>query len=374
MNRVKVKTPYSIVGSDYSAQEVRVLASVSEDQNMIKAYAEGKDLYGVIASMCFHNNYEDNLEFHPITKVLQPEGKARRSRAKSLLLGLNYGMSSKSLAERLNSSIKEAESITEEFYSGFTGVDEYTKKSKDMLRKLGYVTDAYGRRRRIPDALLPDFTIKERNSSSKNFNPLLNTKGDYINDSTRDKIRKVELELNKCRSRKDINLVINKASKEGLDIIDNRSRINRTLRQCLNARIQGSSASITKRAMILIDNDELLNNLGFKLLLTVHDEVFGECPKENAEIVGNRLSELMIQAANEKCGKVVWKVDPYYVSRWYEDELSAEVLKDYKKLIKNNKSEEDALSEIEFKYRFLNPTYVEQMCNDTYECNSHEDI
>ena len=126
--------------------------------------------------------------------------------------------------------------------------------------------------------------------------------------------------------------------------------------------------------MILIDNDELLNNLGFKLLLTVHDEVVGECPKENAEIVGNRLSELMIQAANEKCGKVVWKVDPYYVSRWYEDELSAEVLKDYKKLIKNNKSEEDALSEIEFKYRFLNPIYVEQMCNDTYECNSHEDI
>ena len=76
---------------------------------MIKAYAEGKDLYGVIASMCFHNNYEDNLEFHPVTKVLQPEGKARRSRAKTLLLGLNYGMSSKSLAERLNSSIKEAE-------------------------------------------------------------------------------------------------------------------------------------------------------------------------------------------------------------------------------------------------------------------------
>lgn len=374
MNRVKVRTQYSIVGSDYSAQEVRVLASLSEDKNMIKAYAENKDLYGVIASMCFHNNYEDNLEFHPVTKMLQPEGKARRSKAKTLLLGLNYGMSSRSLAERLSSSIKEAESITDEFYSGFDGVAEYTEKSKQMLKTLGYVTDAYGRRRRIPDALLPEFSINESDNKSKKFNPLLNSNGNYISDETRKQIYKIQEELKSCKSRKDINSVISKASKNGFIVVDNRSRINRTLRQCLNARIQGSSASITKRAMILIDNDKYLNDLGFKLLLTVHDEVFGECPRENAELAGARLSELMIQAANEKCGKVVWKVDPYYVSRWYEDELSAEVLKDYNKLIKNGKSEEGALNEIKYKYRFLNTTYIEQMCADKYECNSHEDI
>lgn len=84
---IRVRTPYSIVGSDYSAQEPRSLASFSHDESMLEAYEEGKDLYAVIASKCFHNDYEDNLEFRPSDHTLQPEGKARRSKAKTILLG-----------------------------------------------------------------------------------------------------------------------------------------------------------------------------------------------------------------------------------------------------------------------------------------------
>lgn len=53
---------------------------------MLKAFSEGKDLYAIIGTKCFHNNYYDNLEFDQ-NGVLQPDGKARRSKAKTILLG-----------------------------------------------------------------------------------------------------------------------------------------------------------------------------------------------------------------------------------------------------------------------------------------------
>lgn len=82
----KASKGYSIVGGDFGAQEPRSLASLSKDADMINAYKEGKDLYAVIASKCFHNDYYDNLEFDK-NGNLQPEGKARRSRAKQAFLG-----------------------------------------------------------------------------------------------------------------------------------------------------------------------------------------------------------------------------------------------------------------------------------------------
>lgn len=54
---------------------------------MINAYKQGKDLYAVVASKVYNNNYEDNLEFNPITNKIQPDGKQRRTSVKSVLLG-----------------------------------------------------------------------------------------------------------------------------------------------------------------------------------------------------------------------------------------------------------------------------------------------
>lgn len=58
---------------------------------MINAYKHGKDLYATIAAGVYKNKYEDNLEFNPITKELNPAGKARRSNCKSILLGKPLG-------------------------------------------------------------------------------------------------------------------------------------------------------------------------------------------------------------------------------------------------------------------------------------------
>ena len=102
----QAKPGYRIVGADYSAQEPRLTAYMSQDPSMIKAYEEGKDLYSVIASMSFGRKYEDCLEFYPEgTKVMvdgkeviaghknvqNKEGKKYRTMAKSILLGRPKG-------------------------------------------------------------------------------------------------------------------------------------------------------------------------------------------------------------------------------------------------------------------------------------------
>ena len=77
-----------LVGSDFSQQEPRLLSMYSQDDNMINAYKQGKDLYATIAMGVYDNDYWDNMEFTDETKtVANPEGKKRRSSVKPLLLG-----------------------------------------------------------------------------------------------------------------------------------------------------------------------------------------------------------------------------------------------------------------------------------------------
>jgi DNA polymerase I-like protein with 3'-5' exonuclease and polymerase domains len=364
---------YSIVGSDFSAQEIRILAGFSDDKEMLHAYDENKDLYAVIGSKCFRNNYEDNLEFHPVTGALQPDGKKRRSKAKTLLLGLNYGMSIGSLAEKIGVSKEEAQAITDDFYQGFAGVKKFTSESQQMLREKGFVTDMWGRRRRIPDAQLPDFEVKPNESYKNNhdFNPLIGSIP-HEDKALMQKIKHYEDALGKAKWKKDIDNITLQAQKDGLSVRNNKGFISRSLRQCLNARIQGSAASMTKAAMIAIHNDPELKALGFELLVSVHDEVFGQCPRENSEAAAKRLGDVMVLAANTKC-KCKFKCDGYAISRWYEDEASGEIKNTYNKYLKQM-SEEEALTKIKEDFSMVSEKYLKQMCLGTYECNVHDDI
>ena len=369
--RMMFKAPkgMSIVGGDFSGQEVRVLASAANDKEMIKAYAAGKDLYAQIASLAFHNEYEDNLEFDPRNGgQLNPEGKARRSRAKTLLLGLNYGMGITTLAERIGSTTKEAQYITDEFYKGFTGVKKYTEESQQMLREKGYITDLWGRRRHISDGMLPEYEFNTI-GVDYDFNPLMDSVK-HVDSRTQALISDYKKKLANIKWNKERTAIIEQAKQDGIYIKSNGGYINRALRQCLNARIQGSSATMTKLAMIMIHNNKELNDLGFQLLITVHDEILGQCPTENSERVAELVAQLMVEAAKSKCGNVAWKVDCYQLKRWYADESAAEVLKDYNKI----KDQPNALKKIQDKYCMIKPEYVEMMCNETYDCNKYEDI
>jgi len=277
-----------------------------------------------------------------------------------------YGMGAKTLSERMELSIEESQQIIDDFFKGFSGVDKFAKDSQLMARKYGYVTDIFGRKRHLPEAALPEFEFKNINQTT-NFNPLLRVTQivSEVPEEIKDKLTKQLLEVKKWKEKEEL---IEKIKAQGIEVIDNNSKISRAQRQTLNARIQGTAASMTKLAMIMIVNDEELKRLGFRLLITVHDEVFGECPTENAEAVGKRLCEVMISAAKVKCSFTNWSVDPYVVvDGWYEDEVITEISDKYKKQIQKGSSEEEALLNLQNQYTMLDKDSIKKLCYNDYE-------
>ena len=173
---LRVKTSYRIIGADYSAQEPRLTAHYSQDPGMIKAYQEGKDLYSYIAAMSFGRKYEDCLEFYPEGTVLDiegekvvcghkthqnKEGKQYRTYAKSILLGITYGRGAASVGEQIGKSKEEAQAIIDKFFKAFPKVEEWINTTHKNAYKLGYVEDVAGRRRRLPDILLPKYEFND---------------------------------------------------------------------------------------------------------------------------------------------------------------------------------------------------------------------
>lgn len=92
---------YVMMSSDYSQQEPKLTAFAAQEPKMIETFKNGKDIYATIASIAFNMPYEECLEFHPETHEYQPEGKARRSVAKVLVLGEPSRLKSLALTNNL---------------------------------------------------------------------------------------------------------------------------------------------------------------------------------------------------------------------------------------------------------------------------------
>ena len=101
----KASDGYVMLSCDYSAQEPRLTVHLAQDEKGIQAYIDGKDLYAEIASLAFNVPYDDCLEFRP-DGTHNPEGKERRSRAKAILLGINYDKGIPAIADNLHISKK----------------------------------------------------------------------------------------------------------------------------------------------------------------------------------------------------------------------------------------------------------------------------
>ena len=112
--------------------------------------------------------------------------------------------------------------------------------------------------------------------------------------------------------------IIIEAKQRGISIKDNGGFIADAERQCINSIIQGSSADLTKIAMIAIGNSEYLKERKCKLLLQVHDEVIAECPEEYAKECADELSRLMVEAAKGKIS-VPMRCDAEITHVWYGD-------------------------------------------------------
>ena len=187
-------------------------------------------------------------------------------------------------------------------------------------RKNGYVETAWGRKRRLPDVQLPKYEFELLGGGPSTFDPLAFEEDQGEAEVDPAVCQKYTRLLDKTWGGKEKRDIILKAREEGVKITDNGGKIADAERQCVNSIIQGSSADMTKLAMIAIYNDERLRELDCHLLLQVHDEVICECPKDNAKECAERLTSLMVGAAKEKI-RVPMKCDAEVTECWYGEPL-----------------------------------------------------
>lgn len=93
---------------------------------------------------------------------------------------------------------------------------------------------------------------------------------------------------------------------------------------------------MTKIAMIKLYNDEELRKMDFHILILVHDEIIGECPKRYAKKVADRLSYIMRTCIEDRCN-VPFKCDAEISTAWYEEEYESSILAEYKGYIEGDK-------------------------------------
>lgn len=193
-----------------------------------------------------------------------------------------------------------------------------------MARDLGYVTTLWGRKRRLPKMQLPLYEFDFSNFVVATFDPL-NFDGSF-DEQTSIQYEKIDYYtnlMNKAWGRVAKEQVKQKALAEGIKIIDNGGYIADAERQCVNARVQGSASDMTKKAMILIGNDKRLKELGFQLLIPVHDELIAQCPLKNAKECKERFANLMSIAAKDKL-EVPISCDVTLTKEWYGEEIEVE--------------------------------------------------
>ncbi len=312
-----------LIGGDYSQQEPRSLAHMSGDEKMIEAYKKGRDIYATIASYVYKVPYEECLEFNP-DGTTNAVGKQRRANLKGVVLGIIYGRGVNSIAEKLKLTKKEAQSIIDEFFTLFPKVKQFTEDSIRMAHELGYVTTFSGRRRRLPDINLPPYEFKYIDkSTSDSFNPFFDTADDVESDEVPEYIQlSYTAMLNKARfDKKRRKMILYKARTEGITIKNNTGYIAQAERQCVNSRIQGSAADMTKKAMIALHNNKRLKELGYCMLIQVHDEIIGQCPLEAVKEVKPILEECMLNAVKLV---VPMSVDVDITKCWYGESLNIE--------------------------------------------------
>ena len=153
--------------ADYSQIELRVMAHLSGDENMIRVFREGKDLHAATAA---------NIYKKDINEVTRDE----RSKSKRANFGIIYGITVFGLAERLDIDRSEAKQLIDGYFDTFPQVHDYMEKAKALAREQSYVTTLFGRRRYLPDINSANAVVRgfaERNAINA---PIQGTAADII--------------------------------------------------------------------------------------------------------------------------------------------------------------------------------------------------
>ena len=158
---------YVFLDADYSQIELRVLAHMSEDENLIAAYKHAEDIHRITASQVFHVPPEE------VTPL-------QRRNAKAVNFGIVYGISSFGLSQDLSISRKEAENYITSYFETFPGIKSYLDRSVREAKKNGYSETLFGRRRPIPELSSGNYMQRQFGERIAMNSPIQGTAADII--------------------------------------------------------------------------------------------------------------------------------------------------------------------------------------------------
>ena len=161
------KEGYVFIDADYSQIELRVLAHMSGDQNLIAAYQHAEDIHRITASQVFHTPLEEVTDL-------------QRRNAKAVNFGIVYGISSFGLSQDLSITRKEAEGYIASYFETYPGIKTFLGRLVSDAKEKGYAETMFGRRRPVPELASSNFMQRSFGERIAMNSPIQGTAADII--------------------------------------------------------------------------------------------------------------------------------------------------------------------------------------------------
>ena len=158
---------YVYIDADYSQIELRVLAHMSKDENMIYAFKHGEDIHKQVASRIL------NIPIDEVTKE-------QRSSAKAVNFGIVYGISDYGLANQIGVSNKRAKEYISQYLEKYSGIKHFMDDIVESAKQKGYVETLFGRRRYIPEIKSSNYMVRQFGSRAAMNTPIQGTAADIM--------------------------------------------------------------------------------------------------------------------------------------------------------------------------------------------------
>ncbi len=172
--------------ADYSQIELRVLASIAKDENMIAAFKSGLDVHTATAAQVF------SLPSDMVTPSL-------RSKAKAVNFGIVYGIGAFSLSKDIGVTRKEADQYIKDYLTAYKGVDSYMKRVTEEAKEQGFVTTLFGRRRYLPELSSSNHMLRSFGERVARNAPIQGSAADIIKIAMIKVYNRLKAELNSAR-------------------------------------------------------------------------------------------------------------------------------------------------------------------------------
>lgn len=281
---------YAFLIFDYSAQEMRIAAHISQDAGLAQAFKENRDLHSHSASLMYNRSYEDlnkaakadsdearkdkgvSLEQHK-------EAKKMRDGGKTINFASLYGSGAKNISEKLHIPMDQAQELLDKYWTAYPDLKDAIDRYGNFAVQHGYSNTVLGRRRYYSDILEKIKWIEGCPTPEALTAKVKELKLDWILEGgpiTRDNMKKAK----------------EKARNKFLGDIK---------RQAGNQHVQGTAADMTKLAAINIRQELIERNFDAFLVGIVHDEIIVECRLEQSEEVSEIVERRMVAAQLHFC-------------------------------------------------------------------------